>query len=294
MPRTATGQPPSEKGFRDALAALRDGNPTQVHFDLLCTRIKSRLSPADVATFKNAPRIYPTIAQADSYNTKHLWDLMKPALIVACTSTGPGGNVASRDAGNLEKQLIVCFGAKVMLTEDFCSEKGLMYGAIGTVVDLSWTKESVAGIAASDLRKVPPTVLMVHFDSYTGPPVGELTRDPRPSLAMHIAQHFSADEQARLDLKKIIPIHRCRRDFIYRGKPCTRTQFPLTTAYAISVPKSQGCKLDKAVIDISAKDFTPELAYDAISCVKSLKGIMFDGPFELQDITTKPNAGTTS
>ncbi|KAG5933824.1 hypothetical protein E4U59_006605 [Claviceps monticola] len=68
MPRTATGQPPSEKGFRDALAALRDGNPTQVHFDLLCTRIKSRLSPADVATFKNAPRIYPTNAQADSYN----------------------------------------------------------------------------------------------------------------------------------------------------------------------------------------------------------------------------------
>ncbi|KAG5933825.1 hypothetical protein E4U59_006606 [Claviceps monticola] len=217
---------------------------------------------------------------------------MKPALIIACTSTGPGGNVASRDAGNLEQQLIVCFGAKVMLTEDSQSEKGLMYGAIGTVVDLSWAKDTVAGIAGSDLRKVPPTMLMVHFDSYTGPPVKELTGDP--NLAMHIAQHFSADEQARLDLKKIIPIFRSRRDFIYRGKPCTRTQFPLTVAYAISVPKSQGCKLDKAVIDISAKDFTPELAYVAVSCVKSLKGIMFDSPFELQDITTKPIAGTAS
>ncbi|KAG6131390.1 hypothetical protein E4U38_003977 [Claviceps purpurea] len=53
--------------------------------------------------------------------------------------------------------------------------------------------------------------------------------------------------------------------------------------------KGHGCTLDKAVTDISGKDFTPGLTYAAVSRVKSLQGIMFDGPFNLPDITTKPN-----
>ncbi|KAG6269751.1 hypothetical protein E4U48_004142, partial [Claviceps purpurea] len=139
-----------------------------------------------------------------------------------------------------------------------------------------------------DLRKVAPTVLLVHFDSYTGPPVEELVGDA--TLATHIAQHFGSHEQTRLHLNKIVPIFRSRRDFFYQRRPCTRTQFPLTVAYAITVHKSQGCTLEKAVTDISGKDFTPGLTYVAVSCVKSLDGIMFDCPFDMQDITTPPNA----
>ncbi|KAG5952671.1 hypothetical protein E4U58_000675, partial [Claviceps cyperi] len=40
--------------------------------------------------------------------------------------------------------------------------------------------------------------------------------------------------------------------------------------------------------DISGKDFTPGITYVAVSRVKSLQGIMFDGPFDLPDITTRP------
>ncbi|KAG6078750.1 hypothetical protein E4U16_001444, partial [Claviceps sp. LM84 group G4] len=53
--------------------------------------------------------------------------------------------------------------------------------------------------------------------------------------------------------------------------------------------KSQGCTLEKAVADISGNDFTAGLTYVAVSRVKSLEGIMFDCPFDLQDITTAPN-----
>ncbi|KAG6157307.1 hypothetical protein E4U37_007534 [Claviceps purpurea] len=47
----------SQKPFRDALAALRDGNPTPEHFHLLCTRIQNRLPPSDMIGFKDALRI---------------------------------------------------------------------------------------------------------------------------------------------------------------------------------------------------------------------------------------------
>ncbi|KAG6167414.1 hypothetical protein E4U27_008001 [Claviceps purpurea] len=53
----------SQKPFRDALAALRDGNPTPEHFHLLCTRIQNRLPPSDVIGFKDALRIYRTVDQ---------------------------------------------------------------------------------------------------------------------------------------------------------------------------------------------------------------------------------------
>ncbi|KAG6025680.1 hypothetical protein E4U19_003018 [Claviceps sp. Clav32 group G5] len=132
-----------------------------------------------------------------------------------------------------------------------------------------------------------PTILLVHFDSYAGPPVEELVEDT--TLATYIAQHFGPDEQARLRLNKNVPIFRSRRDFIYRHSACTRTQFPLTVAYAITVHKPQGCTLDEAVADISGKDFSPGLTYVAVF-VRSLDGIIFDCPFDLQNITTRLSA----
>ncbi|KAG6084827.1 hypothetical protein E4U16_000908 [Claviceps sp. LM84 group G4] len=54
---------------------------------------------------------------------------------------------------------------------------------------------------------------MVRFDSYTGPP------------------YYKDDP----DRATVVPIFRQKSRHIFKGRPCTRTQFPLTVAYKFAV-----------------------------------------------------------
>ncbi|KAJ7933180.1 hypothetical protein B0H13DRAFT_1498629, partial [Mycena leptocephala] len=53
----------------------------------------------------------------------------------------------------------------------------------------------------------------------------------------------------------------------------------LTHAWAITIHKSQGLTLKKAVIDLGDKDFSSGLSFVAISRVKTLDGIAFRTAF---------------
>ncbi|KAG5986884.1 hypothetical protein E4U52_008171 [Claviceps spartinae] len=85
---TAADDEQWQKPCRDVLAALRDGDPTRVHFDH-CTRIKYWLSPSDVAGFEDALRIYGTNDQ------QHLEKIQNPILNIPCSSTGRESNAAA-------------------------------------------------------------------------------------------------------------------------------------------------------------------------------------------------------
>ena len=65
----------------------------------------------------------------------------------------------------------------------------------------------------------------------------------------------------------------------------------LTLAYAITVHKSQGIAVNKAVLDISSKKFTAGLTYVAISRVKKFGGLLFTESFDYQTIRAEGTPG---
>jgi ATP-dependent DNA helicase PIF1 len=102
---------------------------------------------------------------------------------------------------------------------------------------------------------------MVHFPSYDGPTF----------------------DDANPDAKKVVPIFRATRDFVVEKQACTRTQFPLVLAYAMTIHKAQSASLDKARLNLGARrDFAVGLTYVAISRVRTLQGLLFEEPFDVK------------
>jgi ATP-dependent DNA helicase PIF1 len=110
-----------------------------------------------------------------------------------------------------------------------------------------------------------PSLLLVCFNEYSGP-------------------DFS------LYGPKIIPIFPVTREFEFKGVPCTRTQFPLRLAYAITVHKSQGLTLSRVVLNIDQREHCLGLSYVAISRVKALDGLMFESPFDFSRFTVQDSS----
>jgi hypothetical protein len=132
---------------------------------------------------------------------------------------------AIRIGSGLPKEL-----AKVMLTENIWVTQGLVNGRMGYVRNIVW------GGHVTSPRTEAPNMLLLYIPGYTGPCYKEINSE------------------------KLVPIFHSKREFMYRKhQACTRTQLPLVLAYAITVHKSQGISLDKAVLNITDREFVPGL-----------------------------------
>ncbi|CAG8597262.1 6136_t:CDS:2, partial [Cetraspora pellucida] len=111
----------------------------------------------------------------------------------------------------------------------------LINGAMGTIVDIIY-----------EFDKLPPslpTVILLKMDNYMGPTLSTLNNS------------------------EVVPVRPIR--YTWKGKSgiCSRMQFPLCLAWAITIHKSQGLTLSQAVIDIGNKEFAIGLTFVAISRV---------------------------
>ena len=74
-----------------------------------------------------------------------------------------------------------------------------------------------------------------------------------------------------------MPINRVKVKFNAcgkRGSEVTRSQFPLTLAWATTIHKVQGLRLNEIVVDMEGSSrFSPGQAYVAFSKVKTLAGL---------------------
>ncbi|KAE8741062.1 hypothetical protein FOCC_FOCC013433 [Frankliniella occidentalis] len=158
-------------------------------------------------------------------------------------------NAASRgtrdDAEGLFPVLHLAEEASIMLKSNLWTEKGLVNGAMGHIVDILYREDA-------DPQTDPPDVLVCKFQSYNGPYLDD-------------------------DLKTVPIIPMTKSWTSKNGETCSRTQFPITLSFACSIHQSQGLTLEKAYIDIGLKEMSPGITYVALSRVKSLSGIILKG-----------------
>jgi ATP-dependent DNA helicase PIF1 len=252
------GEDPIAVQFREALTNLRVNALREEDWRLLCTRVAYGLSP-EVDSFRDALRVYFTNEEVQDYNHRQLSDLHAPVVKVKARHTGPRASQASSDeADNLDAEVCLCIGARVMLTKNLWTEHGLVNGAMGTVRDIFWK-------AGQNPTTDMPYGLMVEFDSYGGP-VFSSNSDNSGSVP-----------------GRCVPIFASTHTFLLNEVECSRTQFPVRVGYAVTVYKSQGMTRDKIVLRLpSRKDFALGLSYVAISRVKKLSGLLFETGFDYE------------
>ena len=150
------------------------------------------------------------------------------------------------ETGNLQKDLTVKINARVMITTNIDVTDGLINGAMGTGTNV-----------VIDQTTGRISVILEAFDSE------------------HVGQEARYTSVYNSRNRNAVPIHQTRATFPIDKKAsfqATRTQFPLTLAWAVTINKCQGLTLSDIVIDMThAKGkFKPGEAYVAFSRVKTL------------------------
>ena len=137
---------------------------------------------------------------------------------------------------NLQPKLLIARGARVMLTKNLWPSAGLCNGSTGTVVDIIYE--------TGHQPPLLPIAVVVKFDKYSGP--------------------------SMTNMPGCVPIPPITATVNIANTVHERQQIPLTLAWALTIPKSQGMTLDRAWIDIGKKESTSGLTYVGISRVRNL------------------------
>jgi ATP-dependent exoDNAse (exonuclease V) alpha subunit len=230
------GTTPEHTRFRELLLRLRDGCTTKEDWALLLTRAPSNVSNA--TDFEDAVHLFYKKEDVNRFNIEKLTQLPAPtARIAAIHSSSEAAKAKQDDAGGLEAVVHLAKGAKVMLTSNLWQQTGLCNGAIGVIDEILYAEG----------QKPPnlPIAVTVNFPEYTGPP-------------------FMASKP------KCIPIAPLTFQWHNGSTQLSRQQLPLRLSYAITIHKSQGQTLTKAVIDIGDREMAAGCTFVAISRMKRL------------------------
>ena len=199
-------------------------------------------SPQTKASFRDAIYLFLDRKSVTDHNLRRLRMANLPVYESIAEHTGSKSK-ALMEIGDdkvlgLSPILYLSIGAKVMLKINLWVDMGLVNGSMGEVVDV-WS------VAESNL----PIAVFVKFNDYIG-----------PSFDANVAK-----------VVPIIPVTRAFRSKI-NGEfvSLTRTQIPLSLAYAMTIHKSQGLTLPKTAVNLTGCYKTDGLAYVALSRVKEI------------------------
>lgn len=236
----------TQRLFRDTLNRMASGHLEQTDYNLLMTRFSVN-NLSSQTQFKSALRIFAKKAEVSNYNLEMLRSMDTPITVIqAKNNCDTALRSSDDDAHGLPNKLQLAVGCRVMLKNNTWTAQGLCNGSLGTVKDIVYVPQTTD----THLDDHPLCVL-VQFDNYHGPTIYD----------------------------NCVPILPVTVGFRKGNTSCTRKQFPLQVAYGITIHKSQGVTVDKAVVDIGDSEFALGLTYVALSRVKTLDGLLIDPAF---------------
>lgn len=209
--------------FLKTLDNISDGHFTLQDYELLATRFFHNASEIEKQNFQDALRLFATKAQVKDYNEERMTQLRDPTTnrfvpitkIEAQHNSPTAKSGSTDDSDGLEKVLYLSRGCDIMLRQNLWTEKGLVNGARGKIVDILYDGEKTS--------KTIPKVILCEFPHYIGP--------------------------SMIPGRNIIPIKPVLRSWKpQKGDTCTRYQFPIMLSYACTIHKAQGMTLDKVGI----------------------------------------------
>ena len=239
------GSDPDQEAFRRLLSHVRDGAITYDDYRLLSTRLASRQSPEEKQRFGDSPRLVANHMGEQEVNRNKLRELGRPCCnINAVHQPARARRKSAQDANGLEPTIRLCDGAKVMLRSNLWVAAGLTNGTLGTVAGLLYPPDS----AGPDSL---PVAVCVEFPGYQGPPWNPL----HPT---------------------VVPVPPVTARWMEGARMHSRTQIPLSLAFAVTIHKCQGWTRPTVCVDIGAKEFALGLTFVALSRATSLKGILLN------------------
>ncbi|PSN58430.1 hypothetical protein C0J52_02808 [Blattella germanica] len=193
-----------------------------------------------IENYRDSLRIISRNADIDSFNYAELRKNNNPVAIINAIHNNRTASEATADEAMGLQKHYDC----LLVLKSFYNK---IYGHQGDSLcngTLDEIKDIVYKPGEQDNQSNLPLCIMVHFPRYTGPVCYGNTIPIVP---------FS------VSFKKI--------------------NFPIQLAYVISIHRSQGIILEKAVIDIGPNEFALVMTYVALSRVKAIDGLILDPSF---------------
>ena len=163
------------------------------------------------------------------------------------------------DFRGMEAELLMCTGARVLLTQNLWVEAGLMNGALGVVKGFMWSEDADA--QSEKIEQRTPLCVFIEFDS-----VNLISPDGQ-------RRFFFPNDPEKMNW---VPIFRQAVSSTIE-EHVVREQFPLTLAWALTHWKAQGMTLDRVRVQLSERTAgVPGIAFVAVTRVRHPWDIVFE------------------